>query len=80
GLPIIITELKAIKSIFNENSVVYIKSPDANMIAKNIIELIKDKNKRRTIAENSYKDVSNICWSKMKKSYFQIIKHRLSII
>lgn len=69
GLPMIITELKAIKTIFNSESVIFVKTPESHSIANHIIDLLQDKNKRKIMAENSVRDISTVSWSKMKEKY-----------
>lgn len=73
GLPMIMTELKAVKSIFRENSVVFLESPESEIIAKRILELICNKEKRKSLSLNALDDVKKISWTVMKERYLRII-------
>lgn len=75
GLPIIITELKAIKTIFNNDSVIFVKTPESQSLANHIIDLLQDKNKRKIMAENSVRDISRVSWSKMKEKYIMLLSY-----
>lgn len=73
GLPMIMTELKAVRTIFNKESVIFLKSPDSNSISNSLMELIPDKNKREKLSINSYNDIKLFSWSKMREKYFSLI-------
>lgn len=79
GLPIIMTELKAVKSIFGESSVVYLKSPDSKIIADHILELVNNREKRNTLSLNAYKDVRSIGWSEMKVRYIELTQQLIKL-
>lgn len=75
GLPMIMTQLNAVKTIFNEESVVFLKSPDSSSISNILMELIRDKDKREKLSLNSYNDIKLCSWSVMKKKYLELIKN-----
>jgi glycosyltransferase involved in cell wall biosynthesis len=73
GLPMIMTELQAVKSIFRSDSIVFLESPNSKLIADHILELIDNKEKRYALSLNALADVKRISWSKMKEVYMQLI-------
>lgn len=76
GLPMIITELEAIKTIFNIKSVIFIKTPEKQSLATHIIDLIVDKNKRKNMAESAARDINLVRWTRMKEKYITLILRR----
>lgn len=73
GLPMIMTELKAVKTVFSKDSIIFLTKPDSKLISDSLIELLNDKVKRNTLSENCYKDIRQITWSNMKSNYLNLI-------
>lgn len=79
GLPMIMTELKAVKSIFSNSSVVYLQSENSKIIADHILELVNNREKRNTLSLNAYKDVRSIGWSEMKVRYIELTQQLIKL-
>ncbi|AFH50165.1 Glycosyltransferase [Ignavibacterium album JCM 16511] len=73
GLPIIITKLESIKTIFSNESVIYIEMPDPRLIAEHLKEIISNSNKRKQLSLNARNDIEKVSWSKMKQKYLLLI-------
>ncbi len=72
GLPMIMTELKAVQSVFSRDSVIFMQSPESKEIAYKIINLIQNKEHRIKMSENAYNEIKNVSWSRMKENYFKL--------
>lgn len=75
GLPMIIADLIAVKSIFRNDSVFYVDTNNIQSISKAIIELIGNKEKRIEMSRNSLEDIEIIKWGKMKGRYLKLINN-----
>jgi glycosyltransferase involved in cell wall biosynthesis len=76
GLPFIMADLISVRTVFREESVKYINPAETELLAKSILNLFSDKEKRRQMAKNAYNDIQKISWDiVMKNRYIDLINN-----
>ena len=73
GLPFIMSDLISVRTVFGENSVEYITPEDTKSVSDTILALYHDRNKRKYMSENAYKDIKRIGWNVMEKRYMDLL-------
>ena len=73
GLPVIASDLKPMRNIFDENSITYTIPSDHKDIASKIIQLCDNPLVRKDKAINANNAISGISWDLMEKKYYDLI-------
>jgi len=77
--PVIASRLKAIEESFDDSSIMFYEPGNENDLARCIIELYEDPEKRRLLAENAYKRFETISWTQNRKTYLNVIEQLTGI-
>ena len=75
GLPIICTDLRTMRSAFDENAVKYAKDRNPIDFAEKIIELCCNPDLRRKMTMNAYRSIIEISGDVMEEKYLRLIEH-----
>lgn len=73
GLPIVCWELENLKQVF-KNRLIYIKQFNYSNFSKEIIDLLKNPDKIKTLGLSNKAFVKNFSWKKISKKELEIIK------
>ena len=74
GLPVIVTDLKAIRSIYRESSIVLVDPGNSKYIADEIVRMAFNPEFRRTLSMHANEDLEKISYSIMSSRYLNLIK------
>lgn len=69
GIPIIINDLSVNRSVFSNESVVFIDYSDYKHIAEKIVYLYNNPSIRFQMAQNAFKDLLKVSYEKMRERY-----------
>lgn len=75
GKPVIASRLKAVQSYFDEESLLFFKPGDATDLARAILALYRNPEKRRALTENSGKRYDQLKWERQKNLYTSVYHH-----
>jgi glycosyltransferase involved in cell wall biosynthesis len=78
GLPVVTTRLQTIRSLFDDNSILYTDSDNPEDIAQKVIKLCFEPELRRNLSTNAYKTLEGISWQVMESRYLKLINSVLS--
>ena len=73
GLPFIINDLPVNRSVFEEESVSFIRHDNTEHIAREIIDLALNPERRKKMSENAYSDLQRISVDNMNARYLKLI-------
>lgn len=71
--PVVAARLKAIEESFDDSSIKYYIPGDVEDLARCIIELYRDADKRKELTENAWKQYQKLRWSSMKNIYLNAV-------
>lgn len=74
GLPVIVSQSRALKSIFREESLCLVNPHDYALISDKIIELTNDKFKREVQIKSAFEDLQKISFDIMSNRYLNLFK------
>ena len=72
--PVIISRLSAVEENFDDSCVMFFEPGNHEDLARCIVELYHDTQKRRTLAENAYRRYEKMRWRESKKIYLKVIE------
>jgi glycosyltransferase involved in cell wall biosynthesis len=72
--PVIATRTRAVEDFFGSDDccLKYFESGNEVDLAKRIIELYNDSEKRRKMANNAFRKYESVCWKESKNEYCRI--------
>ncbi len=73
--PIIISRLRVVEENFDESCMMFFEPGNVEDLSKCIVELYRDQQKRRTLAENAYRRYEKMRWRKTKRRYLRVIEN-----
>ena len=78
--PVIISRTRAVEEFFGSDDAClkYFKSGDASELAKSIIELYRNPEKRKQMASNAFAKFESVSWEKAKEDYCNIYTELLA--
>jgi glycosyltransferase involved in cell wall biosynthesis len=73
GIPVIVSNTKIDRYYFNDSVVKFFESGDENDLARCILLLIRDKERRKRFVANASKFIENYTWDKKKDDYLKLV-------
>jgi glycosyltransferase involved in cell wall biosynthesis len=73
GIPVICTELPAVRHYFGDDQIVMIPSEDPEALSTAIIELVKDPERRRRQATRALRFVDEHGWARQREEYWSLV-------
>lgn len=72
--PVVAPRIKGIQDYFDDTSLMFFESGDHEDLARCIVELYHNPEKRHELAENAYRRYERMRWSVTKKTYLKVIE------
>jgi len=79
GKPIIASRLQAVQAYFSEDSLCFFTPGDADDLARAMLDLYRQPDKRRVLVENSQKLYEQYTWEKQKEIYLSVYRALLDL-
>jgi glycosyltransferase involved in cell wall biosynthesis len=73
GVPVIVSDTKVDRYYFNDSVVRFFRGGDEEDLAKCMVELIRDKAKRKQLADNASRFVAQIDWNAKQGEYLDLV-------
>jgi glycosyltransferase involved in cell wall biosynthesis len=73
--PVIVPRLRAIEESFDDSCVMFFEPGNHQDLARCIMDLYQNPEKRQYLAENAYRRYEPMCWKKSKKIYLQVVNN-----
>jgi len=74
GLPIVATRLAVLEDIFGEEAIAFVPPGDPQALADKIIELYRQPELRKRLAENALKKAAVLDWPAQYKAYCALVE------
>jgi len=71
--PVIVSRLRAVEETFDDSCVMFFEPGDHKDLARCIVELYENQEKRHELAENAYRQYEKIRWRETKNIYLKVI-------
>jgi glycosyltransferase involved in cell wall biosynthesis len=75
GVPMVASSLKAMRSVYGNDSIAFYDAGNISELAELIIALCGNPDRRKQLSENAFNDLQKINWSSVKKKYIKIIEN-----
>lgn len=75
GLPQIVSDLKSIRYVFQEESIVLVNPHKYENIARLILDISNNPKKRENMINNAFKDLQKVSYDVMSKRYYDIYQN-----
>ena len=73
GVPVLVADTRIDKYYFNDSLVKFFKSGDVHDLAEKMLEIVKDRELRKKLSDNSLEFIKENLWSKHKERYFDLV-------
>ena len=73
--PVIVPRLRALEENFDDSCVMFFEPGNHQDLARCIMDLYQNPEKRQYLAENAYRRYEPMCWKKSKKIYLQVVNN-----
>lgn len=75
GVPIISTDLPAVREVLNENNALLVKPDSTESLVTGIMKILNENKFAETISQNALVDIEKYTWDQRSASILQFIKH-----
>lgn len=72
GKPVLASRLKAVGAYFGDDAVAYFEPGDVQSLSDGILDLYRNPEKRKSLAENARALYDRYCWDKQKEAYLSV--------